>query len=83
MTAESDDDILDSLFHGAALTAYVQVAAESQSWPPPAEATRQRAYDLYEQALAQKNRRKSTEPERGEAGLQSDCPEAAVSLPAR
>ena len=48
------DDILDSLFHGCALTAYLQIAVESNCWPPPAEATRLRAYDLYEEALAAK-----------------------------
>ena len=66
MTAESDDDIMDSLFHGAALTAWLEVAAASNCWPPPAEATRQRAYDLYEAALAEKNRSKSAPPEKGE-----------------
>jgi hypothetical protein len=59
MTAESKDDILDSLFHGCALAAYLQIAAELDCWPPPAEPTRRRAYDLYENALADKNRRKS------------------------
>jgi hypothetical protein len=54
MSAEFDE-ILDSLFHGAAFTAWLQIAAESNCWPPPAEATRRRAYDLYEQALAEKN----------------------------
>jgi len=58
--ADDYDDILDSLFHGSALMAYVQVAAELNCWPPPVEATRLRAYDLYENALAEKNRRKST-----------------------
>jgi hypothetical protein len=59
MTAESDDDIMDSLFHGAALTAYLQIGTELNCWPPPADETRRRAYDLYEQALAEKNRRKN------------------------
>ncbi len=58
MTAEYDE-ILDSLFHGCALTAYLEIAAELECWPPPAEATRRRAYDLYEKALAEKNRRRS------------------------
>ncbi len=57
MTAEHDE-ILDSLFHGCALTAYLEIAAELDCWPPPAEATRCRAYDLYEEALAEKNRRR-------------------------
>lgn len=59
LMADDADDILDSLFHGCALTAYLQIAAELNCWPPPAEATRRRAYDLYEEALAEKNRRKS------------------------
>jgi hypothetical protein len=66
MTAESDDDIMDSLFHGCALTAYLQIAAESNCWPPPAEATRRRAYDHYEKALAEKNRQKARPKEPGQ-----------------
>jgi hypothetical protein len=58
MTAESDDDIMDSLFHGCALAAYVDQSIAEQG-RPDSEATRLRAYDLYEQALAEKNRRKS------------------------
>jgi hypothetical protein len=58
MTAESDDDILDDLFHGCALAAYLDQAAAEQGWPD-SEATRQRAYRYYEDALAEKNRRKS------------------------
>jgi hypothetical protein len=57
MTSEYDE-ILDSLFHGCALRAYLEIAAELKRWPPPAEPTRRRAYDLYEQALAEKNRRR-------------------------
>jgi len=53
MTAETHD-ILDSLFHGCALAAYVDEANEGQGWPEP-EATRRRAYRYYEQALAEKN----------------------------
>jgi hypothetical protein len=58
MTAESDDDIMDSLFHGCALAAYVDQAVEQQG-RPDSEATRQRAYAYYEEALAEKNRRRS------------------------
>jgi hypothetical protein len=57
---------MDSVFHGCALAAYLQVAAELNCWPPPAEATRLRAYDLYEEALAKKNRRKARQREQGE-----------------
>jgi hypothetical protein len=70
------DDILDSLFHGCALTAYLQVAAELNCWPPPAEATRRRAYDLYERALAEKNRQRS-----GQTLPDTRCPSAEDVAP--
>jgi hypothetical protein len=63
--AESDDDILDGLFHACALRAYLDQAQAEQGWPDP-DATRRRAYDYYERALAEKNRRKS--PPQAEAG---------------
>jgi len=50
----TDDDILDDAFHGCALTAWLLQAAEQQGWPD-SEATRERAYCLYEQTLAGKN----------------------------
>jgi hypothetical protein len=56
--AESDDDIWDSLWHGAAWRAYAELVAE-QGFPPDREATRRRAYRYYEDALAEKNRRKA------------------------
>jgi hypothetical protein len=62
MTAEYDD-ILDGLFHGCALAAYLDQAAEEGIWPPGSEATKQRAYRYYEEALAEKNRRKTRQPE--------------------
>ncbi len=49
-----DDSILDDLFHGAALAAFVDQAIE-QGGPPDSEATRCRAYRYYEEALAEKN----------------------------
>lgn len=51
-------EFLDNPFHGAALTAFVEQARSQQSWPCP-EATRRRAYSLYEAELASKaaNRR--------------------------
>jgi hypothetical protein len=52
------DDILDSLFHWAALRAYLEVYTATKQNPPDSEATRIRAYQLYEEALAEKNRRK-------------------------
>ena len=58
MTAEPDDEILDGLFHGCALAAFLDEAAERQGWPYSV-AVRRRAYRYYEDALAEKNRRKS------------------------
>jgi hypothetical protein len=49
------DDILDDLFHGCALAAFIDEAVRKQGSPDP-EATRSRAYRYYEEALAQKNR---------------------------
>lgn len=54
MTADLDD-LLDDLFLGCALAAFVGQAIE-QGGPPDVEATRLRAYRLYEEALAAKNR---------------------------
>jgi hypothetical protein len=51
MTADS---ILDEMFHSCALLAYLEQAAEQQAWPD-SEATRRRAYALYENALRAKN----------------------------
>jgi hypothetical protein len=53
---DSPDDPLDGLFHACALAAFLDQAAEQQRWPAP-EATRQRAYRYYEEAIAEKNRR--------------------------
>ena len=50
-----DDDIWDDLFLACALGAYLQQAKIEQG-PPDSEATRQQAYQLYEEALAEKNR---------------------------
>jgi hypothetical protein len=54
MTTEYDD-ILDDLFLGCALTAFLQVAFEQRAMPD-AEVTRRRAYQLYEDALRVRNR---------------------------
>lgn len=54
--SDDSDEILDGLFHGCALTAFLEQAQAERGWPNP-EATRQRAYQLYEQALAEKNGR--------------------------
>jgi hypothetical protein len=57
--ADERDDILDDLFQWCAWAAYLDQAAEQQGWPD-SEATRQRAYDYYEDALARKPRRPVT-----------------------
>jgi hypothetical protein len=44
------DEILDDLFHGCALRAFLEQAVTEQSLPD-CEATRRRAFELYEQAL--------------------------------
>jgi hypothetical protein len=43
-------DLLDDLFHSCALQAFLEQAAVQQSIPD-CEATRRRAFELYEQAL--------------------------------
>ena len=53
------DDFWDDLFHGCAVAAYVEQAMLEQHWPPDAEATRQRAYRYYEEALAARNAAKA------------------------
>jgi hypothetical protein len=53
------DSILDDLFQACALNAFLKQAHDQQGWPD-AETTRQLAYRMYEQALAEKN--ESTTP---------------------
>ncbi len=53
---ETLDDLLDSLFHAAAFTAFVEQARIEQGWPSLVE-TRERAYRYYENALAEKHGR--------------------------
>ena len=55
-----NDDILDDLFLGCALAAFLDQAAIEQNWPD-AEATRRRAYGYYEEVLAAKNIRHSSQ----------------------
>ena len=50
----NEEDILDSVFHSCALTAFLQVAIERGAMPD-AETTRRVAYRLYEEALREKN----------------------------
>lgn len=45
------DEILDEPFFGHALEAFRTEARAAQDWPDP-EKTRQRAYAIYEEALA-------------------------------
>ena len=52
--SSEQNDIFDDLFLGCALTAFLQVAFE-QGAIPDSEATRRRAYDLYEEALRARN----------------------------
>ena len=51
-----DDDILDDLFHGAALAAYVELA-RTTGGVPDVEATRRLAFRYFEEALAEKHGR--------------------------
>jgi hypothetical protein len=53
----TDDDIWDDMFHGCAWAAYLEVWHQTGQFPPDLEATRRRAYQLYEDALAEKNGR--------------------------
>ncbi len=53
MTAPEFDP-LDCLFHGCALAAFVEQAALTGG-SPDCETTRRRAFELYEQALAEKH----------------------------
>ena len=50
------DSIFDDLFQSCALTAFLEQAHAEKCWPDP-EATRRRAYRMYEEALAEKNAR--------------------------
>jgi hypothetical protein len=54
------DDILSDTFHFCALRAYLEIWAVTRQFPPDSEATRRRTYELYEAALAEKNRQKQS-----------------------
>lgn len=62
------DAFLDDLFLGCAFAAYVEQARRERRSPPDSEATRERAYGYYEEALASKNAAKSSLPEPGPLG---------------
>lgn len=53
MTPANLDSILDDLFLGCALQAFVELAIASGQMPC-SEATRQRAYQLYKEALSER-----------------------------
>jgi hypothetical protein len=59
--ADDYDEILDGIFHACAFTAFVE-EARAQKGPPGLEATRQRAYRLYEDALAERHAIRSARP---------------------
>jgi hypothetical protein len=61
MSLATLDDILDDLFLGCALEAFLAIAKTTGQIPDP-EASRQLAYQLYEEALANRASRRS-EPE--------------------
>ncbi len=48
-------DMLDDLFHGCAFAAYVELAVACGGVPDEI-ATRRRAYQLYEETVAERNR---------------------------
>lgn len=48
------DQLLDDLFHGAAIAAFVEEAILAKRSPCPIK-TKRRAYRYYEEALAEKN----------------------------
>lgn len=51
---ESSESILDDLFHGCALAAFVEQACKARGWPD-GEEVRRRAYALYEQSLSDRS----------------------------
>ena len=61
MSVDDDNSILEDLFHGCALAAFLEEAHARQGWPD-SEATRRRAYRLYEDALAERNGGRSDTP---------------------
>ena len=80
------DDILDSPFHFAALRAYMETAVASKQFPPDSQATRIRAYQLYEEALAEKNRQQQPDIRRTparEAGPGCTAPQGGGQLQPR
>ena len=66
MTSHPADDILDDLFHGCALVAFVEQARLQQTWPDR-EQTRRLAFQLYEERLARMPLHKRIDEARPEA----------------
>lgn len=54
---DSPENVLDDLFHGCALAAFVEQACRAGGWPE-SEDVRRQAYDLYEQSLSERSRRR-------------------------
>jgi hypothetical protein len=61
-------DILDDLFTGCALTAFLEIWEQTGQFPPDSEATRRLAYRYYEEALAEKNRQRGPRHADGQTG---------------
>jgi len=53
-------DVLDDLFHGCALAAFVEQAQQVGDWPD-LERVRRQAFDLYERALSERNSARDNE----------------------
>ena len=69
VSRDPDTGVLDDLFHGCALAAFLALAAAAGRVPDP-EATRRLAYRYYEAALAEKGAARS----RLAAGAAADPP---------
>jgi hypothetical protein len=52
-TSWTDDAILDDLFHGCALAAFVEQASVTRGWPD-IEHVRRHAFALYERSLSER-----------------------------
>lgn len=72
-------DLLDDLFHGCAWVAFVEEARQQGGWPD-VKATRQRAYDLYEAALAVRNANRPAAAGRADPAGTADPDRAADPL---
>ncbi|HWG41180.1 MAG TPA: hypothetical protein VN688_00220 [Gemmataceae bacterium] len=67
------DSLLDDTFHFSALRAYMEVWCQTGQFPPDSETTRRRAYQLYEEALAEKNRDK--QPQNSDGAMREAGPD--------